>query len=382
MKLQVKFKVPGLADCDIEVSAKGFLAASVYWADKNGPLSGWSSIAVFPISPSGTGSYLFGGHRAIPRMATHIFARCISSDFLKTEEVLLEISEAFRPQRLTGVPIGAFSLMSDLHLSGKSGKILRALHAANSDILMAGDLVNDGYDRQFQLFQKCIEEAVPAKLIFSVTGNHDQPLTLNVKDTDEAFGYDAFQKYLFARAKTMGYHVRKSTSGSYAVCCHNIDIIGLQCVFANRKFGISTETLTWLQEHLEKTKDSKWHIILCHAPLLAHNPHRNDGPAYYRGNEELQRILDSHEHIIFVSGHTHFSPNTCQGNVEYIPERHTIYIDDGSIVPTELAGEPLMPSEWHDGVIAELLIFDHMVEIRYHSIHTGKMFPRGYYCLG
>ena len=145
MKLQVKFKVPGLADCDIEVSAKGFLAASVYWADKNGPLSGWSSIAVFPISPSGTGSYLFGGHRAIPGMATHIFARCISSDFLKTEEVLLEIPEAFRPQRLTGVPIGAFSLMSDLHLSGKSGKILRALHAANSDILMAGDLVNDGY---------------------------------------------------------------------------------------------------------------------------------------------------------------------------------------------------------------------------------------------
>lgn len=203
---------------------------------------------------------------------------------------------------------------------------------------------------------------------------------LNVKDTGEAFGYDAFQEYLFARAKTKGYHVRKDSSGSYAVSCHDIDVIGLQCVSVNRKFGISTETLTWLQEHLERTRDSKWHIILCHAPLLAHNPHRNDGPVYYRGNEELQCILDSHEHIIFVSGHTHFSPNTCQWNVEYIPERHTIYIDDGSIVPTELAGEPLMPSEWHDGVIAELLIFDHMVEIRYHSIHTGKMFPRGYYC--
>lgn len=186
------------------------------------------------------------------------------------------------------------------------------------------------------------------------------------------------QEHLFARAKIMGYHVWKDGSGSYAVSCYNIDVIGLQCVSANRKL----ETLTWLQEHLEKTKDSKWHIILCHAPLLAHNPHRNDGSAYYRGNEELQRILDSHEHIIFVSGHTHFSPNTCQENVEYIPERHTIYIADGSIVPTELAGEPLMPSEWHDGVIAELLIFDHVIEIGYHSIHTGKMFPRGVLLFG
>ena len=70
MKLQVKFKTPGFADCDIEVQAKGFLAASVYWADKNGPLPEWSSLAVFPINPSGTGSYSFDGHRAIPIAAT------------------------------------------------------------------------------------------------------------------------------------------------------------------------------------------------------------------------------------------------------------------------------------------------------------------------
>lgn len=184
MKLQVKFKTPGFADCNIEIQAKGFLVASIYWANTNGPLPEWSLLAVFPISPSGTGSYAFDGHRA----------------------------------------------------------------------------------------------------------------------------------------------------------------------------------------------------ILCHAPLLAHNPHRNSGSAYYHGNDALQSILDSYTHIIFVSGHTHFSPNTHQGNVDYVPGKHTIYIDDGSIVPTELTGESLMPSEWHDGVIAELVLFDHAVEIKYHSIHTGKMFPRGYYC--
>ena len=378
MKLKVKFKTPGFADCDIEVQAKGFLAASVYWADKNGPLSEWSSLAVFPINPSGTGSYSFDGHRAIPIAATHLCAKCISSDFSKVEEGLFEIPEAFRPQILTGSLIGAFSLMSDLHLSGKPGKILRALNAVNSDILIAGDLVNDGYANQFQLFQKCIEETAADKRILSVTGNHDQ--LLKAKDTAESFGYDAFQEYLFTRAGNMGYQFQKDISNAYAVCQNNIDIIGLQCVSVNRKFGFSAETLTWLQAHLEHTKDLKWHIILCHAPLLAHNPHRNDGAAYYHGNDILQGILDNYTHIIFVSGHTHFSPNTRQGNVEYLPDRHTIYIDAGSIVPTELTGEPLMPAEWHDGVIAELVFWDSIVEIKYHSIHTGKLFPRGYYC--
>ena len=39
-----------------------------------------------------------------------------------------------------------------------------------------------------------------------------------------------------------------------------------------------------------------------------------------------------------------------------------------------------MPAEWHDGVIVELELLDSFVEIKYHSIHTGKLFPRGYYC--
>lgn len=85
------------------------------------------------------------------------------------------------------------------------------------------------------------------------------------------------------------------------------------------------------------------------------------------------------KNIIFTSGHTHYSPNTKQGSVEYDPERQIIYIDDGSVAPTELKGEALMPAEWHDGVVSDLVIYEDAVEITYRAIHTGMKFPRGYY---
>ena len=91
MKLKIKFNLPGYADCDIEIRAKGFILASIYWADANGILPGWSSFAMFPIDPSGSGHYHLVGHRAIPDCATHIYAKCVSQDFFTVEETLTEI---------------------------------------------------------------------------------------------------------------------------------------------------------------------------------------------------------------------------------------------------------------------------------------------------
>ena len=343
MNLHVKFHNPCFSDCDIEVRAKGFLVASVYWADHNGPLQNRSSLAVFPIDPSGNGKYRFEGKRAIPWNATHIYARCIAPDFSTTEEALIEIPERFLPSQILEDSIAQFTLMSDLHLSGKPGRIGRALQNADHPILIPGDLTNDGYEKQFDFFRKCIEETAADSLILVVTENHDQ--LLKPEENIDCTPYDNFQNYLFQRAEQMGIQINSGTSGAYSASYGQIDIIGLQCVAVGRKFGLSSgNQLAWLEEHLNNTLAS-WHIILCHAPLLEHNPHRQDGSAYFSGNNVLQRIVSEHKNIIFISGHAHYSPNTKQGSVEYDPESQTIYIDDGSVAPTELNREALMPAE-------------------------------------
>ena len=80
VKLQVKYKKPGMADCEIVIRAKGFLMAMLYWSVENTPLSGWSSMAALPLDASGKGYFRFEGNRGIPPEATHLYARCSRKD--------------------------------------------------------------------------------------------------------------------------------------------------------------------------------------------------------------------------------------------------------------------------------------------------------------
>lgn len=160
----------------------------------------------------------------------------------------------------------------------------------------------------------------------------------------------------------------------------DLDLIGIQCVVSGRKFQFPEgKQMDWLEQHLSSTPAS-WHIVLCHAPLLAHNPHRNVGAAYLDRNKRMQDIVDRYGRIIFLSGHTHASPNVLTGNGEYDRERQNIYLDCGNVVATDTSGESgLMSQNWKDGVKTELIVSKDTVEICMSSIDSGMKFPRGYY---
>ena len=216
-----------------------------------------------------------------------------------------------------------------------------------------------------------------------MTGNHDQLFSIVPNNMEDYKGYSVFQQYLLRRIRELGIPTETGPGGNYEVYVDKVSIIGLQCVDNNRKFVFpGGEQLEWLRRRLDQ--NDGWHIILCHAPLLKHNPQRNEGAPYLGRNDELQKIIDSHRKIIFVSGHTHVSPNNAGGCVESIYEKQLVYINDGSVTPTELKGEILMPAEWKDGVRMELALWDDQVEIKTKSIHTGICYPRGYYrlCFG
>ena len=384
MRLQVKFKKPGLADCEVSIRAKGFLTAMLYWAIETVPIPGWSLIAAVPLDATGKGLFRFGGNRAIPLEATHLYARCITPDYAVIDGMSEKIPDEFKIMGKNIPPMFTSTLMSDLHLSGKSGRIARAFQSAESDvILLAGDLVNDGYTEQFALLKGCVEEKIPHKKLLSVTGNHDQLFSIVPNNMEDYKGYSVFQQYLLRRIRELGIPTETGPGGNYEVYVDKVSIIGLQCVDNNRKFVFpGGEQLEWLRRRLDQ--NDGWHIILCHAPLLKHNPQRNEGAPYLGRNDELQKIIDSHRKIIFVSGHTHVSPNNAGGCVESIYEKQLVYINDGSVTPTELKGEILMPAEWKDGVRMELGLWDDQVEIKTKSIHTGICYPRGYYrlCFG
>lgn len=382
-KLQISLIWPGCAQGKYTIKARGFILAILSWGNADGPLEGWSPIGYVPIDPAGNGSLFFPGRRGIPPKATHVWARCVSHDFTEDVKISAAIEPRFLPILDSDLDATQLSILTDLHLASKPWKVKQALRSAASDVvLLLGDSTNDGFPAQFEALDACIAETVPDKILLPVIGNHDV-IHPKFKDGDGCEEYAAFQDRRLRYAQTMGFDVcRDPDSLAWATRFGKLDIIGLQCVISGRKFLFPEERqLDWLENRLDAQKDARWRLILCHAPLLAHNPNRNEGQPYLDKNRRLQVIVDQAEDILFLSGHTHVSPNVTKGSAEWDVGRNNLYLNCGSVVDTATEGDNgLMAADWKDGCIIELSISERHIEIDMPSVTSGAHFPRGYYC--
>ena len=265
-----------------------------------------------------------------------------------------------------------FVIMSDLHLSKQPWQVRKALRmgAGADGVLLAGDLTNDGTPVQMALMRQCIADCLPDTPVFTVAGNHDYPHQPSPMIREGMYDYPALQDWLLKRQP---YPYELDDSGAYAVRVGDVEIIGLNCIWHWRRFKFLDGTqLRWLESHLNST-DARWHMILCHAPLLAHNPKRSDTKPYLSRDEQLQKILDAHENILFISGHTHISMESAVSCVEHDALRNNYYINDGSIRPTTvLTADGLPAEEPADGSIVELCIHEDGLLITAISATTGE----------
>lgn len=379
MNIRAEFSRPYFADGTYNVNAPRYDYATLYWADDNGILDNYTAFAVIPLA-DGQGEFRYIGNRAAPSRATNIITRVTNENSDNTVEIRTEIP--LLQKRDLGNCIYRISLLSDLHLSNKTGKIMRALKfASESDcILIAGDSVNDGTAEQLKLFRECVNmEVSNAVPLFSVGGNHDFPIDKEEND----FDYWNLQNVFLERNGNLGFNIEIHESGCWSAENDYIHIFGWKCVCEKRNFffGNKKEQFEFLADKLEKNKDKKYQIVCSHAPLIAHNPQRKpDGQPYFNGDRRLQGLIDSYSNIIFVSGHTHFSPNDYSGCVDYDEERNNIYINDASVCPTTYKSDGAnVPKEWTDGVVTELALYDRGVEITSKLLHGNKNISRGYY---
>lgn len=263
-----------------------------------------------------------------------------------------------------------FIVMSDLHLSKKPWQVRTALKMGEGadGVLLVGDLTNDGTPEQMALIHQCIAEVLPDTSVLAVSGNHDYPHQPSPMIREGICDYPILQDWLLSRQPNP---YLLDDSGAWAVTMGAVEIIGLNCVRHWRRFKFQDGAqLKWLEQQLDSSA-AKWHIILCHAPLLAHNPKRSDTKPYLSRDEQLQKIIDGHENIIFISGHTHVSMESYAGCVEQ--DGANIYINDGSIRPTTLLTEEGAPeAEPADGNVVELRIGEEQMTVAGISVKTGR----------
>lgn len=267
-------------------------------------------------------------------------------------------------------------VMSDLHLSKKPWQVRKALKMGEDAdaVLLVGDLTNDGTPEQMKLMHQCISEILPDTPVLAVAGNHDYPHQPSPMLWEGICDYPALQDWLLSRQP---HPYILDDSGAWAVRMGEVEIIGLNCVWHWRRFKFKDGAqLKWLEQHIDNS-GARWHIVLCHAPLLAHNPKRSDIKPYLSRDDQLQRIIDDHKNIIFISGHTHVSMESPMGCVEHDEARNNIYINDGSIRPTTLlTADGLPEAEPANGNIVEILLKEGSIRITALSTLDGRIVYR------
>jgi len=260
-------------------------------------------------------------------------------------------------------------VISDLHLFNKTVNIERAfakLHNAEL-ILIVGDIADRADERQYDILLNLLEEEFLNIPVYCVSGNHDNP----ARD-DSA--YRQFEKKI-----NKEYPAITDDSGAFYKCINEyIDIVGLNPLYHQKQFFFSDKgrQLTFLQEKLN-TSLSKVHIVMCHPPLLAHNPQRTTEMASYIDREQdrrLQEIINANKNIIFLSGHTHVSPT-----IEFDANRGNLYINDGSICPTSIKDSVGMTQQ---GNVTLLDISETEVSVIIKGIYSEKIFSEEYITIG
>ncbi len=353
MKLIIKKNNQNTADGIYTVRASGCILAQLYWADSDGMLHDWTSFGIVPLNASNaTGSFIYKGQRSVPKNATHILVRAVSEDLKTTYEELFELEQNECNDCAESTLIRA-TVLSDLHTVNKVGTLNRALETVKSSdcLLLTGDLTNDGLETEFELLYERRNSIVPDVPFYQVNGNHD--LLQNEVEYDSMFF--------------------KNING--------VDIIGINaCHKWDTIMPVTDVQLNMLDDFL-KNSTAPYHIIMIHTPLTRNMPVRNGHLSrYINCDEKLQNIIDSHTNIIMLSGHTHLSPSLDSGNVYMDSEHNNIYINCGSIRPTELGDEGLLaPKDWVDGNNVEFTLTENMIEIKMKQINQGKYISRGYY---
>lgn len=307
----------GYAEGNITFSTNSSGEYKLYWADDSAKLSGYYPIKTFSFSSSGSKTYSFGDHIAIPYGATRVIAEnssgAVAAEYsIPAGKRLSSVSDSLRYK---------FNAYSDLHIN-INGYFTKAterwekglqfgVDKGTDFIVITGDTVTNGGDpaSEWKSYEKTLSSSAYVNPVWESDGNHDlkhdvskgKKAYVRGSGTDNtAANYDANKPY---------YYITEKNSGDIFI------FMALENDFSPANCDeFSTDQMNWVTNLIEQNYKRGVNIYICeHSPIKGFGAgDRMSNPYYkahlsesYSSTRQFKALLKKYPRLIFMSGHTH-----------------------------------------------------------------------------
>ncbi len=356
----------------------------MYWADENGKLSGYTSLAKFKITSSTT-EFTFGKNVIIPTGATRLLVYAMNDATGEMSESCAVIDlPAGAAQEPFGDSVADLFIMSDIHITLNKdhthnknfANMLKDVASLNKDamgIFVVGDLADTGKEQEYLNMTELYNAAGKVPPLFMAIGNHD----LSGLPFDEA-------NAMFLKYATLpdGSH---PTDTSYDFWLNGYHFIFLGTDSAS---GVSSTferaTMTWLRDKLDENRDPDRPVFLfLHQPLYETVSGSLPGENWHGVNNDkmLRNVLEDYPEVMFFNGHTHWTmdsvSNMFEGNEE-LPCR----IFNCASVGYLWSGYDVITGVHLDGSQGYMIkLFDGKLYVLGRDFARGEWIPSAQYCV-
>ncbi len=282
----------------------------MYWADGNGKLAGYTSLAKFKVTGE-TSTFTFGGNVIIPAGATRllVYAMNNTTGELSSDCVTVELPEGAAHGGFED-SLGELFVMSDIHITldqahthnKNFANMLKDVQALNKDamgIFVVGDMADTGREQEYINMTELYTAAGKVPPLFLAIGNHD----LSSLPFEEA-------NALFLKYATLpdGTHPT-DTSYDFWLDGYHFIFLGTDTA-AGLHSSFTRETMTWLKDKIEENRDPARPVFLFLHQSLSNTVSGSlpgEGWSGVDNENMLRNALRSYPEVMFFNGHSHWT---------------------------------------------------------------------------
>lgn len=357
----------------------------MYWADANGKLTGYTSLAKFKVTGATT-TFTFGNNVIIPAGATRllVYAMNDATGELSDACVALDLPANAAHRAPDTASNADLFVMSDIHITlniththnKNFANMLADVASINRDalgIFVVGDIADTGNQQEYKNMQSIYTAAGQLPPIFMAVGNHDQ----------SGLAFDAANEQFLQYAPLPDGSHPTDTSYDFWLGGYHFIFLGGD-VAAGLHASFNRHTMTWLKEKIEENRDPARPVfVFLHQSLSNTVSGSLPGEGWSGVDNEsmLRNTLKDYPEVMLFNGHSHWTMDSV-GNMFEGDDKLPCRIFNCASVAYLWSGYNVVTGEHLDGSQGYMVkLYDGRLYVLGRDFAKGEWIAAAQYCI-